>query len=151
MTVVCLHVKPTASSPGTGLMTVTLHGPRWTGERLRVMNPGLLGLEHGDLVGWSDFYGGGPCPVQVAYATDGRHAGYLVWGGTLGLRAVPPHLDRVGREHADDLEARALLWIDDPGMLPAEVRVAVGATRGVSRSGTPGSLQEGPADRLPVP
>ena len=125
MTTVCLHVKPTAFDPGIGLMSVTLLGPRWTGNRLSLRRPSELGLEHGDLVGWSDFYGGGPCQVNVASASDGRHSGYLVWGGTLGLRVVPEHLAEVDRQLVDVLESRAVLWVKDVNTLPPEVRQVV--------------------------
>ncbi|MEX2536263.1 MAG: hypothetical protein WD273_11775 [Trueperaceae bacterium] len=127
MTTVCLHVKPTAFDPGIALMSVTLLGPRWTGDRLRLGRPSELGLAHGDLVGWSDFYGGGPCQIHVACASNGRDSGYLVWGGTLGLRVVPEHLTVVDRQLGDLLEARSVLWIKEPGVLPAEVRKVVGA------------------------
>jgi hypothetical protein len=125
MTTVCLHVKSTAFGPGIGLMSVTLLGPRWSGDRLCLAGAGELGLPHGDLVGWSDFYGGGPCQIQVARATDGRETGYLVWGGTLGLRVVPHDLAEVDRQLGDVLESRAVLWIKDSGLLPVEVRDVV--------------------------
>lgn len=106
-------------------MSVTLFGPRWTGDRLSLRRPSELGLAHGDLVGWSDFYGGGPCQVNVACASDGVESGYLVWGGTLGLRVVPEHLVEVDRQLGDVLESRSVLWIKDPEDLPAEVRQVV--------------------------
>jgi hypothetical protein len=128
MTTVCLHVKPTALDPGLALMAVTLLGPRWSGDRLRLERPGEFGLPRGDLVGWSDFYGGGPCRVQVACAANGSDTGYLVWGGTLGLRVVPHDLDQVDRQLGDVLESRSVLWIKDVGALPTEVREVVEVT-----------------------
>ena len=125
MTTVCLHVKPTAFDPGIGLMSVTLLGPRWTGDRVSLRHPSELGLDHGDLVGWSDFYGGGPCQVNVACAMNGVESGYLVWGGTLGLRVVPEHIVDVDRQLGDVLESRSVLWIKDAGDLPDEVRQVV--------------------------
>lgn len=127
MTTVCLHVKSTALNPGLSLMSVTLLGPRWEGDRLHLERASELGLEHSDLVGWSDFYGGGPCKVQVACAAKGRESGYLIWGGTLGLRVVPGELQEVDRQLGDVLEARAVLWVDleDVGVLPAAVRRVV--------------------------
>ena len=128
MTTVCLHVKPTAFDPGIGLMSVTLLGPRWTGKRLCLLRPSELELDHGDLVGWSDFYGGGPCQVNVACASDGRNSGYLVWGGTLGLRVVPEHVVDVDRQLGDVLESRSVVWIKDAANLPEEVRRVVEVT-----------------------
>ena len=109
-------------------MSVTLLGPRWTGDRLSLHRPSELNLEHGDLVGWSDFYGGGPCQVNVACASDGRNSGYLVWGGTLGLRVVPEHLAEIDRQLGDVLESRSVLWIKDVNNLPFEVRQVVEVT-----------------------
>ena len=106
-------------------MSVTLFGPRWTGDRLSLRRPSELGLAHGDLVGWSDFYGGGPCQVNVACASDGHKSGYLVWGGTLGLRVVPEHLADVDRQLGDVLESRSVVWIEDVETLPTEVKQIV--------------------------
>jgi hypothetical protein len=106
-------------------MSVNLLGARWSGDRLRLERPGEFGLPGGDLVGWSDFYGGGPCPVQVACASDGRRSGYLVWGGTLGLRVVPCDLMEVDRQLGDVLESRSVVWIEDAQLLPQEVRSVV--------------------------
>ncbi|HEX7002706.1 MAG TPA: hypothetical protein VF168_00775 [Trueperaceae bacterium] len=106
-------------------MSVTLLGPRWTGKRLSLLRPSELGLDHGDLVGWSDFYGGGPCHVNVACASDGRNSGYLVWGGTLGLRLVPEHVVEIDRQLGDILDSRSVLWVKDAANLPPEVRQVV--------------------------
>lgn len=125
MTTVCLYVKPTALHPGMPFLAVTLLGPRWSGERLSLDAPEELGLPRGDIIGWSDFYGGGPCEVQVARATSGQEAGYLVWGGTLGLRIVPPELREVERRQGDLFEMRTVLWVKDPLLLPAHVRAVV--------------------------
>lgn len=93
---------------------------------MRLERPEELGLEHSDVVGWSDFYGGGPCTVNVAYATNGKRNGYLVWGGNLGLRAVPWHLGHADRSLGDVLQPLSILWIDDVSVLPMEVQAAVG-------------------------
>lgn len=145
MTTVCLHVKSTAFEPGIGLMSVTLLGPRWSGDRLRIENPGQVGLQYSDLIGWSDFYGGGPCPVQVACASSGRESGYLVWGGTLGLRVVPDHLAVVDRQLGDVLESRSLMWIKDVRSLPAAVRQVVEVPGELAPRRVPGERSEGVA------
>ena len=132
MVTLCLYVKPTASRPGTRLMSVTRLGPQWTGRRLRLSRPDRVGLRESDLIGWSDFYAGSACDVHVARATDGEHSGWLVWGGTLGLRSVPPDLAdgdveglRQGR-----WDAHPVLWLDDASMLPEDVRAVVEARLG---------------------
>lgn len=105
-------------------MSATLFGKRWSGERLTLTGHAELGLEGPDLIGWSDFYGGGPSKIHVAYASSGSRAGFLVWGGNLGLRVLP-----AGASFApgarDDLPALPLLWLPDPGHLPAQVRAAI--------------------------
>lgn len=124
-------------------MTVTLLGPRWTGERLRLKRPAELGLRHTDIVGWSDFYGGGPCQVNVAAAASGGESGYLVWGGTLGLRVVPGDVEEVDKRMGESLVARSLLWIRDASLLPVTVRqvVEVGPARPIADRAPPESLE----------
>ena len=125
MATLCLYVKPTATQPGSGMMSVTCLGPQWSGRRLRLQQPQRLGLRESDLVGWSDFYAGTACDVHVALATDGERSGWLVWGGTLGLRAVPVGVEDVEALRGGEWEARPVLWLDDPGLLPDDVRAVV--------------------------
>jgi len=132
MSTLCLYVKSTAKQPGTRLMSVTRLGPQWTGRRLRLRDPQRVGLREADIIGWSDFYAGSACDVHVARATDGEHSGWLVWGGTLGIRAVPSELDDADAVRRGEWDARPLLWVDDPSLFPADVRDVVtadGATR----------------------
>lgn len=106
-------------------MSVTRLGPQWTGRRLRLHEPGRVGLQESDLIGWSDFYSGSACDVHVARATDGERSGWLVWGGTLGLRAVPAGIDDPDLVRREEWDARPLLWVDDPTLFPDEVRAVV--------------------------
>jgi len=127
MATLCLYVKPTPSQPGARLLSVTCLSPQWTGRRLHLERSDRLGLRESDLIGWSDFYAGSACDVHVARATDGERSGWLVWGGTLGLRAVPSEL---AEEDVDALrrgrwDARPVLWLDDAAMLPDDVRAVV--------------------------
>ncbi|HKI58430.1 MAG TPA: hypothetical protein VKA00_04305 [Trueperaceae bacterium] len=131
MSTLCLYVKPTATQPGTKLMSVTRLGPQWTGRRLRLREPERVGLHEADIIGWSDFYAGSACEVHVALATDGARSGWLVWGGTLGLRAVPAELDDVEAVRGGSWDARPLLWVEDPSLFPEDVRAVVaGAAAG---------------------
>ncbi len=122
MSTFCLLVKPSSENPGTRVMSVTRLGPEWTGRRLRLRDPERFGLANPDLIGWSDFYAGSACDLHVARATDGTDVGWLIWGGTLGLRAVPA--DDAGTERRR-WEGRPLLWVDDAGVFPDEVRRVV--------------------------
>lgn len=127
MATLCLYVKATAAQPGTNVMSVTCLGPQWTGRRLRLRYPDRLGLRESDLIGWSDFYTGSVCDVHVARATDGEHSGWLVWGGTLGLRSVPSELAEGDVEalRQGRWDARPVLWLDDASLLPEDVRAVV--------------------------
>lgn len=125
MATLCLYVKSTDSQPESGLMSVTCLGPQWTGRRLRLRDPQRLGLREADIIGWSDFYAGSACDVHVARATDGRRSGWLVWGGTLGLRAVPAELEEDEVLRRGGWEARPVLWVEDAGLLPDDVRSVV--------------------------
>lgn len=125
MSTLCLYVKPTAKQPGTRLLSVTRLGPQWTGPRLHLRDPERVGLHEGDIIGWSDFYTGSACDVHVVRATDGEHSGWLVWGGTLGLRALPPEIRDVDAVRRGEWDARPLLWVDDPALFPDDVRAVV--------------------------
>lgn len=129
MATLCLYVKPTATRPGTRLMSVTRLGPEWTGRRLRLREPGRVGLQEPDLVGWSDFYAGSPCDVHVAFASDGDRTGWLVWGGTLGLRSLPTGVDDPEAVRGGRWEEPAVLWVDDAELFPDDVRAVVTAER----------------------
>lgn len=106
-------------------MSVTRLGPQWTGRRLRLRDPQRLGLREADVIGWSDFYAGSACDVHVVRATDGEHSGWLVWGGTLGLRAVPAEVNDVEAVRGGEWDARPLLWVEDPTVFPEDVRAVV--------------------------
>jgi hypothetical protein len=125
MSMFCLYVKPSPANAGTRLMSVTRLGPQWTGGRLRLTDPQRLGLRHGDIVGWSDFYSGVPADVHVARAAEGQRSGWLVWGGTLGLRSVPADLEDLSVVRSRWWDARPVLWVDDPAQFPEEVRAVV--------------------------
>lgn len=125
MSTLCLYVKPTAKQPGTRLISVTRLGPQWTGRRLRLRDPQRLGLREADVIGWSDFYAGSACDVHVVRASDGEHSGWLVWGGTLGLRAVPAEIQDEEAVRRGEWDARPLLWVEDPSLFPDDVRAVV--------------------------
>lgn len=146
MATLCLYIKPTATRPGTRLMSVTRLGPEWTGRRLRLREPGRVGLREADLVGWSDFYAGSPCDVHVAFARDGERSGWLVWGGTLGLRSLPPGVDDPEAVRGGGWDEPPVLWIDDASLFPEDVRAVV--TTG-SEAGLPAGSGEVAGEPLP--
>lgn len=124
----CVFVKPTPRRPNSTFVSLQRLGPLWQGPELRLARPDAVGLRFPTVIGWSDFYGGTAAGVSVAWATDGTRTGYVVWGGTQGLRAVAegeaPADDATGRGTFDE---RPLLWIDEAAVLPAEVVAVVGA------------------------
>ena len=122
----CVFVKPTARRPNSTFVSLQRSGPVWKGAQLRLERPDELGLRFPVLIGWSDFYGGTPAPVSVAWASDGERTGWVAWGGSQGLRAVPEGDDAAGDAVAPaTFEERPLLWIDDLRCLPAEVAAIV--------------------------
>jgi hypothetical protein len=122
----CVFVKPTASRPNSTFVSLQRLGPVWKGDRLRLERPDEVGLRHPVLIGWSDFYGGTPAHVAVAWATDGERCGWVVWGGSQGLRAVPEgDVAAAEATAAATYDERPLLWLGDARMLPAEVAAVV--------------------------
>jgi len=122
----CVFVKPTARRPNSTFVSLQRLGPVWKGARLRLERPDELGLRFPVLIGWSDFYGGTPAPVAVAWASDGERSGWVVWGGSQGLRAVPESDEAATEAMASaTFEERPLVWIGDVRMLPAEVAAVV--------------------------
>jgi hypothetical protein len=107
------------------LLSLTQLGPQWSGPRLRFRDPSRVGLGYPELVGWSDFYAGSACDVRVARATDGEREGWLVWGGTLGVRAIPEGWDVDEAVAQGVVEEAPLLWVDDVGVFPSEVAQVV--------------------------
>lgn len=132
----CVFVKPTARRPNSTFVSLQRSGPVWKGARLRLERPDELGLRFPVLIGWSDFYGGTPAPVAVAWASDGERSGWVAWGGSQGLRAVPESDEAAADAIASaTFEERPLLWIDDVRMLPAEVAAVVARDEDRSRHG----------------
>ena len=122
----CVFVKPTARRPNSTFVSLQRLGPVWKGARLRLERPDELGLRFPVLIGWSDFYGGTQAPVAVAWASDGERSGWVVWGGSQGLRAVPESDEAEAEVLASStFEERPLVWIGDVRMLPAEVAAVV--------------------------
>ena len=122
----CVFVKPTARRPNSTFVSLQRLGPVWKGARLRLERPDELGLRFPVLIGWSDFYGGTPAPVAVAWASDGERSGWVVWGGSQGLRAVPESDEAAAEVMASaTFEERPLMWIGDVRMLPDEVASVV--------------------------
>jgi hypothetical protein len=122
----CVFVKPTARRPNSTFVSLHRSGPVWKGARLRLDRADEIGLRFPVLIGWSDFYGGTQAPVAVAWASDGERSGWVVWGGSQGLRAVPEDDEAAAAAMAAaTFEERPLVWISDARMLPAEVAAVV--------------------------
>ena len=142
----CVFVKPTARRPNSTFVSLQRLGSIWKGARLRLEHPDEIGLRFPVLIGWSDFYGGTQAPVAVAWASDGERSGWVVWGGSQGLRAVPEGDEAAAEAMASaTFEERPLVWIGDVRRLPAEVAAVVGrdddrpaaARSGEARSSAP--------------
>jgi hypothetical protein len=136
----CIFVKPTNRRLETTFVSLLRLGPVWQGPSLTLSRHEAIGLRYETLIGWSDFYGGSPAPVSVARATDGERTGWIVWGGSQGLRAVPAgalqEAPGVGVETpaSSAYDERPLLWLAEPSVLPPEVVERVTAVD-VERSG----------------
>ncbi len=141
-----LYVKNTSNCEGLPLQTFDLLGATWTGDSVAIpfVDPGgddgtgdgedetLVTCE---VTGWTDLFMGRPCPVHVAWArrlpqpTEAaeavagwpdfyRDTGILLWGGNSGLRITGPGA------YADGF-GMAVMWLEDPDLLPADVRNAI--------------------------
>ena len=125
---VCIYVKATSNCEGLPLQIFERLGPEWTGESLE-LSLGEITLE---VVGWSDLFGGSPCPVHVArvrWLGDQPLEGYLVWGGNAGVRILydaaepTPEVD----EHLPRGWGMPVLWLESVESLPPEVQAIVRA------------------------
>ena len=123
----CIFVKPTSRRLETTFVSLQRLGPVWQGPSLTLSRHEAIGLRFETLIGWSDFYGGSPAPVSVARATDGERTGWVVWGGSQGLRAVAAGALEgasdavVETAAASAYDERPLLWLAEPSMLPEDV------------------------------
>lgn len=117
----CIFVKPTGRRPATTFVNLTQLGPVWRGDSLRLRDPERFGLRYAKLVGWSDFYAGSQAPLAVARATDGDRSGWVIWGGTLGVRAVPDDMEETQALAHGYCDERPLIWVDDVEVFPIDV------------------------------
>mgnify|MGYP001561147307 CR=1 FL=1 len=123
-----LYVKQTSNCPnGLPLNRFELLSPTWEGESLILPFGEGAGRDYYQVVGWTDLFMGRPCGLKVArvQAPQGEE-GFLVWGGNSGLRVLD---DRVEPEeweaHLPPGWGMPIVWIDDPGDLPDDVRGAI--------------------------
>jgi hypothetical protein len=144
-----LYVKNTSNCTGLPLQTFERLGPEWRGDTIEIpfVNPGGDD-EIGDgadeflimcaVTGWTDLFGGRPCPVHVAWVRRleqptpaaeeimgwpdwQRSAGILIWGGNAGIRATGPGAYEEGI-------GMPIMWLEDPALLPEDVRAAIRPT-----------------------
>ena len=136
-----LYVKSTSNCPeGLPLQTFELLSPEWQGDSLRL--PFGEGEERRvlEVVGWTDLFGGSPCPVHVAKVRWLPHKrpdisggpertleGYLVWGGNSGVRILDPKAEPIPglEDHLPRGWGRPVIWVEDEAELPEEVRAVV--------------------------
>jgi len=141
-----LYVKNTANCGGLPLQAFDLVGPTWSGESVTVpfvAEGGDDGAGDGadetlipcEVTGWTDLFGGRPCAVRVAWARRlpqptaaaelvagwpdwQSQTGILVWGGNSGIRVTGPGAYEAGF-------GMPIMWLEDPELLPDEVRAAI--------------------------
>ena len=122
-----ITVKPNRHCQALPLTGIELLGPRWTARRVRLLEA-CSGTPAADVIGWTDYYGGGPCEVYVAYARTRDREGLLVWGGSLGVRLVPHHLpDEALHDERQFLASHPMLWLPDDYLLDSCVLAHVTA------------------------
>jgi len=121
------YVKATSNCEALPLQTFERLSPEWTGESLVI--PFGPESDRLALVGWTDLFGGSPCPVHVVKARHGEFVGYLVHGGNSGVRILDEHEEPTPGvdEHLPPGWGTPLVWValDDVGDLPDEVRAVV--------------------------
>lgn len=146
MATIQLYVKNTSNCEGIPLQTFDLLGPTWQGDSITIpfVEPGADdGAGDGedetivtcDVSGWTDLFGGRPCPVKVAWVRRlpqptavaesiagwpdfYRDTGILLWGGNSGIRVTGPGA-------YEDGFGMPIMWLEDETLLPDDVRLAI--------------------------
>lgn len=136
-----LYVKATSNCEGMPLTSFKELSPTWKGRSLKLP----FGRERKvlEVVGWTDLFGGRPCPVRVAkvrwlsYPTKAARKvlggveepieGYLVWGGNSGVRILDEEAEPTPGvdDHLPRGYGRPFVWVEDIEDLPPEVREVV--------------------------
>ena len=130
-----LYIKNTSNCEGLPLQNFQELSPTWTGEGMTIpFGPEMRRLE---VVGWTDLFGGRPCPVHVARVRWMPHQrpdisggptepqeGILVWGGNSGVRVLDDEAEVVEGvdDHLPPGWGRPMLWIKAEADLPFAVR-----------------------------
>jgi len=137
-----IYVKATSNCEGMPLQMFEELSPTWKGETLEL--PFGEGEERKVLtvIGWTDLFGGSPCEVKVAkvrwlpYPDEARQVlggpaepqvGFLVWGGNAGVRILDEEAEPIPfvDDHLPRGYGRPIVWVEDVGDLPPEVREVV--------------------------
>jgi hypothetical protein len=122
-----ITVKPNRHCQALPLTGIELLGQRWSSQRVSLLEASS-GTPKADVIGWTDYYGGGPCEVHVAYACTRDREGLLVWGDSLGVRLVPHRLlAEALHDEQHFLASHPILWLPDDHVLDGGVLAHVTA------------------------
>lgn len=130
METITLYVKNTSNCAGLSLQTFHTLGPIWEGKSVRMWLGPDRDRKRRDVVGWTDLFGGSPCPVRIVKVQYHGRAGYLVHGGNSGVRILDSRAKPVRgvNDHLPPGWGQAIIWVeeDDADDLPQKVRKVTG-------------------------
>ena len=125
-----LYVKETSNCPELPRLTLERLGPEWTGDSVLLPFDDIDETNVYRVVGWTDRFGGSPCKVRVAKVRHRDDVGFLVWGGNSGVKLLDPDAIPGVDEHSARGHGMTVVWVEDAGDLPDDVRAVVVIPRG---------------------
>lgn len=125
-----VYIKANSNCPGMPLIAFTMLSPVWQGEHLVIPFGEDEERKDNTVVGWTDLFFGSRCPLRVVRVQTNEQApreGYLVYGGSNGIRVLDEHVPLTPGidDHLPRGYGRPILWIEDLEALPEEVRTVV--------------------------
>lgn len=125
-----VYVKASSNCPGMPLTSFSELSPTWQGEQLVIPFGEDEEREDHTVVGWTDLFFGSRCPLRVVRVRTNEQTlreGYLVYGGSNGIRVLDEHVPPTPGmdDHLLRGYGRPILWIEDLEHLPEEVRTVV--------------------------